>query len=157
RNAANMYRLIDQIARRRFLSVGAGKNEKSMVYVENIVAAIIHLWTAEPQVEPEIINCVDEPGMTSAQIIEQVYLSLGRRPSRFHLPLKPAILTAKPLDLHAKITGKNLPITSHRIEKLGAAETVFSGRLLRTLGFTAAVPLRTGIQRMTRWYLQADH
>lgn len=157
RNVANMYRLIDQIARRRFISVGSGKNEKSMVYVENIVAAIVQLWTAEPQVEPEIINCVDEPSLTSAEIIDCVYQSLGRRTPRFHLPLKPAIWAAKPLDLVAKVTKKNLPITSNRIEKLGAAETVFSGGLLTRLGINSPVPLRTGIERMTQWYLNADH
>lgn len=157
RNAANMYRLIDQIARRRFLRVGKGHNEKSMIYVENIVQAILYLWRAEPQVEPEIVNCVDQPGMTSAQIIERVYRSLGRKPPRFHLPLRPAVLAAKPLDLVAKATKRNIPITSNRIAKLGAAETAFSGSLLHDMGFSAEVPLSVGIERMVRWYLENDH
>src|SRR5699024_10783713 len=91
RNTANMYRLIDQIARRRFISVGSGQNEKSMVYVENIVEAIMYLWQSPPQVQPEIVNCVDEPGMTSSQIISEVYTALERRPSKFYLPLRPAV------------------------------------------------------------------
>jgi len=156
RNAANMYRLIDQIARRRFLSVGNGANEKSMVYVENIVQAIMFLWQSEPKVQPEIVNCVDEPNLTSAEIIRHVYTALGRRAPRFHLPLAPAIWLAKPLDLVAKLTKRDLPITSNRIAKLGASETAFSAHRLRSLGFTPEVPLRVGITRMVNWYQDLD-
>lgn len=156
RNAANMYRLIDQIARHRFIPVGRGRNEKSMIYVENIVQAIMFLWGAPPRTEPEIFNCVDEPNLTSGEIIAAVRSDLGRRRSRFFLPLTPAIWAAKPLDAVAKSTGKNLPITSDRIAKLGAAETSFSAALLRSVGFTPEVPLREGISRMVRWYLTTD-
>lgn len=45
RNFGNMYTLIRQIHRRRYLPVGAGSNQKSLAYVENLVDALLHLWT----------------------------------------------------------------------------------------------------------------
>lgn len=152
RNFANVYRMIDQIARGRFYPVGPGSNVKSMVYVENIVAAILWLWL-QPSLHPsDTYNCVDKPDLTSAQIIEQTYTDLGKRKPLVRIPLAPAILAAKPFDAVARLTGRNLPITSARIRKIAAAETKFDSTRLLEAGFTAPLSLTTGLRRMITWY-----
>ncbi|QGH68833.1 NAD(P)-dependent oxidoreductase [Pseudactinotalea sp. HY158] len=153
-NTANMYRMIDQIARRRFVSVGPGANRKSMVYVENIVAAILHFWSAEPRVDPEVYNCVDAPDLTSRAIITRVYRALGRRVPRLRLPLAPAIACARPLDWIAARTGRNLPITSDRIAKVAGTETRFSGDRMREHGYSQPRPIAAGIDEMVAWYVE---
>lgn len=153
RNYANVYRMINQIARHRFLPVGRGDNRKSMIYVANIVAAILHLWTQEPQREDEVYNCVDQPDLTSHEIVTEVYHGLGRRAPRWHLPLQPAMLAAKPFDLLARVTGRNLPITSERIRKLSDSETSFAADRVRATGYVQPVTLPDGIAAMVRWYL----
>lgn len=152
RNYANVYRMIDQIARRRFLSVGPGRNRKSMIYVKNIVAAIMHLWTQPAQREDEVYNCVDQPDLTSSQIIAEVHRGLGRRAPRWHLPLGPILVLARPFDLVAKATGRNLPITSARIYKLGEAETSFAADRIRGTGYEQPVDLTAGLRAMVAWY-----
>ena len=154
RNYANVYRMIHQVARRRFFPVGPGANRKSMIYVANIVAAILHLWTQPPLREDEVYNCVDQPDLTSAQILTEVYRGLGRRRPRWHVPLRPAMIAAAPFDLLARLTGRNLPITSDRIRKLSADETSFASDRLRATGYEQPVTLQEGLAEMVRWYLQ---
>lgn len=154
RNYANVYRMIHQVARRRFLPVGKGTNRKSMIYVENIVAAIVHLWMQPALREDEVYNCVDQPDLTSAEILAEVYRGLGRRVPRGHLPLQPAVVAAKPFDVIAKATGKNLPITSDRIRKIADVETSFAAERIRATGYTQPVSLRDGLAAMVRWYLE---
>jgi len=156
RNYANVYRMIHQISRRRFLPVGRGENRKSMIYVANIVAAILHLWTQPSQVVDggdEVYNCVDQPDLTSREIVTEVYRGLGRRAPRWHVPLQPAVIAAKPFDLVARVTGRNLPITSERIRKLSESETSFAADRVRATGYTQPVTLPEGIAQMVRWYL----
>jgi nucleoside-diphosphate-sugar epimerase len=155
RNYANVYRMIHQIARRRFLPVGSGENRKSMIYVANIVAAIMHLWTHPARREDEVYNCVDQPDLTSHEIVEEVYRGLGRRAPRWHVPLRPAMIAAKPFDLIARVTGRNLPITSERIRKLAESETSFAAERVRATGYVQPVTLREGIAQMVRWYLES--
>lgn len=152
RNYANVYRMIDQIARRRFLPVGRGENRKSMIYVENIVAAILHLWTQPALREDEVYNCVDQPDLTSAEIVTEVYRGLGRRRPPWHVPLRAAVLAAAPFDLITRVTGRNLPITSDRIRKLAESETSFAAERIRETGYTQPTSLRDGLAVMVRWY-----
>jgi nucleoside-diphosphate-sugar epimerase len=154
RNYANVYRMIHQVARRRFFPVGQGSNRKSMIFVTNIVAAILHLWMRPALCEVEVYNCVDQPDLTSSEILTEVYLGLGRRAPRWRLPLQPAIIAAKPFDLIARVTGRNLPITSERIRKLADAETSFAADRVRETGYVQPVRLRDGIAAMVRWYLE---
>ena len=155
RNFANLYKLIRQIDTRRFLPVGPGTNRKSMCYVENVVAAIGYLWSAPsrlPADEPEVYNYVDKPDLTSRETVSLVYRALGRREPRARLPLAPVMLAAKPFDLVGSITGKDLPITTARVQKLSEAETAFAADRIRTVGFTPSVSLPEGIEAMVDWY-----
>lgn len=152
RNYANVYRMIHQVARRRFFPVGPGRNRKSMIYVSNIVAAILYLWTQPALREDEVYNCVDQPDLSSAEILQEVYRGLGRRPPRWHIPLRPAMIAALPFDLVARVTGRNLPITSERIRKLSQDETSFASDRIRETGYVQPVTLQAGLREMVRWY-----
>ncbi|MGC0144708.1 NAD-dependent epimerase/dehydratase family protein [Pseudactinotalea sp. Z1732] len=154
-NFANVFRLIQQIHRRTFLPVGSGANRKSMCYVENLVAAVQHLWGAPPQEDTgpfEVYNYVDEPDLTSREVVGRIYAELGRRQPRLWLPLGLTVLAASPFDLVARVTGRNLPITSERIRKLAGMETRFAAERIRQTGFAPSVSLTEGLRRTVRWY-----
>lgn len=157
RNYANLFKLIRQIDRRRFFPVGPGTNRKSMCYVPNLVRAIGFLWTAPPRQpagEDEVYNYADKPDLASRDVIAQVYGALGRRSPRAYLPLGPIMVAAKPFDLLGRITGKDLPITSARVQKLSDSETAFAAGRIRDVGFTPPESLPEGITAMVQWYQQ---
>lgn len=161
RNFANMYSLIRQIYRKRFLPVGDGSNVKSLSYVENIVQATLHLWNLggevrfsvnRPSERFDIYNYIDKPDLTSRQIVNACYEALGRRPSGLRIPLGLAVALGLPFDAVIKLTGKNLPISTSRIKKL-CTPTRFEADKVRQQGFVPPVPLTEGIRRMVEWYV----
>src|SRR5699024_755854 len=101
-----------------------------------------------------VYNYADKPDLASKDVIAQVYGALGRKAPRMHLPLPPIMLAAKPFDLLTRLTGKDLPITSARVEKLSEAETAFAADRIREVGYTAQHSLTAGITAMVQWYLR---
>lgn len=152
RNFANMYTLIRAIDRRRFMPVGDGSNIKSLSYVENIVEATMHVWNRPGRPAFDPYNYIDKPDLSSREIVEQVYISLGRRPSNLHIPLGMACAAAFPFDVVIKATGKNLPISSARIRKL-CTQTKFEADKILATGYAPRRTLREGIDRMVKWYI----
>jgi nucleoside-diphosphate-sugar epimerase len=53
-NTANMYRLIDQISKKRYFNVGRGNNVKSIAYVKNVVNATLYLLNAKENGLPTV-------------------------------------------------------------------------------------------------------
>ncbi|MBY0307792.1 MAG: NAD(P)-dependent oxidoreductase [Phycisphaerales bacterium] len=157
RNFANMYSLIRQIDSGRFARVGKGDNVKSLSYVENIVQATMFLWEkrrsdpAAPAIDT--FNFVEKPDLTSAQIADQIYSSLGKKPWPFAIPMWVALLGALPFDAVIKLTGKNLPVSSMRVKKLFETRTKFEADKLAAAGWKSPVSLNDGLDRMSKWYL----
>ena len=155
RHFANMYSLIRQIDTGRFLPVGKGGNVKSLAYVENLVEATMALWLeAAPTRQPfDIVNYVDKPDLTSAEIVTTIHEALGRRPPRLSVPYPLAMTLAFPFDLAIGMSGRNLPISRERIRKLASADTRFEAEKIRARGFRPRVSLKSGLTRMVQWYL----
>jgi len=151
-NFANVFRLMSQIDRRRFLPVGPGTNRKSMCAVTNLVAATIALWSAPPARADEVYNYVDKPDLTSREVVETIYAALGRRTPSLRVPEGLAVALAKPFDLLARGLGRDLPITSARIRKLSSAETMFAADRVRATGFEPGIELRQALAQMVDWY-----
>jgi nucleoside-diphosphate-sugar epimerase len=159
RNFANMYSLLRQIHKRRFLPVGDGRNVKSLSYVENIVDATLYLWNVEGGAGAGrfagpfgVFNYIDKPDLTSRQITELCYAALGRRAPPLSVPLPLAIMMGWPFDLITRVTGKNLPVSSARVRKL-CTQTKFEAERVRDAGYRAKLTLQQGIERMARWYV----
>ena len=152
-NFANMYTLIDQIYRGRFVIAGKADNVKSLSYVENLVEATVHLWHDAKRTTFEVVNYIDKPDLTSKHIILAVYEALGKKPwPRLPMWLVRGLIV--PFDLTIALTGKNLPISSARAKKLFEVQTRFEAYKLRERGFVPRVPLPQGIRNMVQWYLE---
>lgn len=151
-NFANMYSLIRQVQRRRFVVAGPGDNHKSLAYVENLVDATLHLWERHRE-GFDLFNFVEKPDLRSREIAQAVADALGRRRAGVRVPMWTALAAALPFDLVIALTGKNLPVSSMRVRKLFQLETLFEADKLAAAGFRSKVSIHEGIARMARWYL----
>jgi len=159
RNFANMYSLIRQIESGKFLPIGDGRNIKSLSYVENIVDATMYLWGVD-DIGPRnpvgagfhVFNYIEKPDMTSRQITEAVYESLGKKMPGFTIPLPLAMVLGLPFDVVIKLTGKNLPVSTARMKKL-CTQTKYEADKVLAAGFKPRVTLREGIDRMVKWWM----
>lgn len=151
---ANMYSLIQQIDSRKFLRVGKMANIKSLAFIDNIVSTSINLWINKnlPKQGIDFFNYVDVPDLCSRQIVESVYLEFNLKKPVFSVPLWLARLLVFPVDLLIKITGKNLPISSARINKLAVTNTQIDASKVHELVGPPTTSVTDGIREMVKWY-----
>lgn len=154
-NYANMYRLIQSVARHRYIGVGDGANIKSIGYVENVAAAA--LFSME-RMQPglEIYNYADSPHMTTLALIACIAKGLGVKVPSLRIPKTLALACAFPLDVVAKATKKDLPLTAKRIAKFTNSTHHRADKILAA-GFAPPYSLETGIQRTIAWYTAGQH
>jgi nucleoside-diphosphate-sugar epimerase len=152
-NMANMRNLIRQIDSGVYFHLGKADNIKSIAYVENLVAATRFLMERmKPGVE--IYNYADEPQLTTRQISNVIAEALGKK-IRITIPKIIGITLGLPFDLIIKITGKNLPVSSARIKKLGT-QTYHSAQKLFAMGFNPKYSTLYGLKKMVEWYRKEE-
>ena len=142
-NRGNVYTLFRQIALGRFLMVGRGENRKSLAYIDNLVAFLIHTAQLGPGVH--LFNYVDGPDMTMRDLVslarKTLHAKSGTGPS---VPLVLGMALGHMADALAAITGRTLPISATRLRKF-TRTTTFTSRAHH--GFIAPVSLHEGLQR----------
>jgi GlcNAc-P-P-Und epimerase len=150
-NRANMYRLIDAVARRRYFSVGSGENIKSVAYVENLAAAAVF---AVERMAPgvQLYNYADSPHLTTRELVRCIAETLRVSVPFMRIPRPVALACALPFDLVARVTGADLPLTAKRIEKFTMA-THHLAEKIRGRGYAPPHELEEGIRRTVAWYL----
>lgn len=146
----NIFRLVSAILGRRFVMVGDGSTLKSTSYIENLLAAHLFLMERmESGVQTYIY--VDDPVMTTGEIVRVLYRELGKSPPRWRLPYEPTRTLAGALDWIGDRLHVDLPITRARIEKF-CRGTNFDGSKIRTLGFGQPVENHEALRRTVAWH-----
>ena len=148
-NRANMFNLIRQIDSGYYFHLGKADNIKSLAYVENLVGCTLYL---KDKIKSgfTLYNYADEPQLTTREIATTIAEYLGKK-IRLTLPRWLGIMLGLPFDAFIKLTGKNFPISSSRIKKLGTS-THHSAKKVFSLGFTPKFSVKDGLKRMVEWY-----
>jgi nucleoside-diphosphate-sugar epimerase len=149
----NVYRLIEAIHTNRFVMIGKGDAIKTTSYIENVVAATLFLIERMREGVQTFIY-VDEPKLSTANMVDQICSLLQKRPPKWRVPLGIAAPLAQLADLAAVVTRKDLPITAARIKKF-CRTTNFDASALRSRGFEQPVPMEEALRRSVEWYLTA--
>lgn len=149
-NYANMYRLIESVARRKYIGVGSGRNIKSVAYVENVTAATLFLMDRMED-GVQIYNYADSPHLTTQELIRSIAANLEVTVLPVRIPKPVALACAFPFDIIAKTTGVDLPLTAKRIHKF-TSPTHHLAERIRTRGFVPTYGLEQGIGTTVAWY-----
>jgi GlcNAc-P-P-Und epimerase len=153
-NYANMYRLIESVAKRRYLGVGDGRNIKSVAYVENVTAAALFLID-RMQAGVQVFNYADSPHLSTRELVNSIADHLQVGVPFVRIPKAMALAAAFPFDLLAKATGADLPLTAKRIDKF-TNPTHHLAEKIRGSGYEAPFGLEDGIRRTVAWYLDVN-
>jgi len=151
-NRGNVYNLLHQIASGRFLMVGSGKNVKSMAYVGNIAAYLVHTLSLGPGVH--IFNYVDGPDMDTNTLIKHVRECMHKPGPVPRIPKMLALTGGYLLDGLARLTGRALPISAIRIRKF-CESTQFRADHIADSGFKPPFSLREGLDRTIQFEFPA--
>jgi GlcNAc-P-P-Und epimerase len=144
-NRGNVFNLIDQIRRGRFLMVGAGRNRKSMAYVGNVAPFLAHAVGLGQG--HHVFNYADKPDLSVAELVSAVRAELGLRPSFLRLPYFVGLAGGAALDVIAKLTGRTFPISTVRVRKFCGETTVDASRA-HALGLKPRYTLSDGLRLM---------
>lgn len=145
RNRGNVYNLLRQMSSGRFAMVGSGENVKSMAFIENIAAFLANSGGFGPG--EHLYNYIDKPDLSMNELVALVKKRLGR-PEAIGLRIPYAIGYAGGLvlDLAAKVTRREFPISAIRVKKFCATTQFRSSRIAST-GFLPRVSLHEGLER----------
>ena len=144
-NRGNVFNLLNQIASGKFLMVGKGANKKSMAYIGNIVA-FLEACIATDQ-KYGVYNYVDTPDLSMNELVSLVRAKLkGKSGVGPRLPYWFGLILGYTADFAAKISGKNLPVSSIRVKKF-ASSTEFKSAKASLDNFQVPFSLSDGVQR----------
>lgn len=153
-NRGNVYNLLRQIASRRFVMFGDGKNKKSMAYVENVVAFLEYSLSFKPGVH--IYNYVDKPDLDMNALISMARSILFKKNNvGFRLPGFLGLSIGYFFDAVTKIIKRSLPVSSIRVKKF-MGTTQFKSSTCKT-GFTPPVSLEVGLARTLHYEFIEDN
>lgn len=154
-NRGNVYNLVAQIASGRFAMIGAGRNKKSMAYVDNIAQFLVYLLE---RVSPgvTVLNYADKPDLCVADIVQTIADALDRRVLRLPLPRAVAHLVGALADACSSLSGRQLPITAERVAKF-LADTSLPTEKLEATGFVRPVEWRQALVRTVKYEFGPTH
>ncbi|WP_435219115.1 NAD-dependent epimerase/dehydratase family protein [Luminiphilus sp. nBUS_07] len=153
-NRGNVYNLLRQIARGRFVMFGSGTNRKSMAYVQNVAEFLAFSTQIGPR--EHVYNYVDKPDLDMNTLVGSCRAVLfGKEGVGLRMPGSLGILAGYGFDMLAALTGKKYPISSIRVKKF-MGTTAFSTAISET-GFVPSYSLAEGIERTLRHEFLEDH
>ena len=139
----NYQRLVQSLARGRFIPVGNGSNRRTLVYDKDVARAAV-LALEHPGAAGKIFNVSDGEFHPLNDIISTMCQALGRKPPRLSLPVGPVRFAAGIVEDMARLVGCKSPIVRATIDKYTEDVAVDSRRIQRELGFVPKYDLSAG-------------
>lgn len=153
-NRGNVWNLANQIINGPFLMIGDGENRKSMAFVENVAAFLLHARSFDTGTH--IFNYADKPDMTMNELVALVRAEAGLDArSGMRLPQGIALAGGKIFDLASRLMGREFGITSERVFKFCANTQYSSARAFAT-GFVPPIDLKEGLTRLIQVDFKAN-
>lgn len=139
----NYQRLLQSLARGKFIPLGAGRNRRTLIYDKDLARAVV-LAAQHPLAAGKIYNVTDGQFHTLHAIITAISAALGRRPPWFSIPVTPARLAAGMIEDALRLIGRRAPINRATIDKYTEDIAVEGKRIQKELGFVPQYGLEEG-------------
>jgi len=136
---ANFLRLLRVVDRGIPLPLASTKNQRSMIYVENLVDAILQCMR-NPYAAGQTYLVSDGQNVSTPELIRMIAAALQKGPRLFRFP---------PLALYmaGRLTGRG-----PAVDRLIGSLTVDTGKIRNELGWTAPFTLEEGLRNTAFWY-----
>ena len=145
----NYERLMNALARNRFIPIGNGLNRRTLVYDKDVGRAAV-LAVSHPAAAGRVFNVTDGGFHTLNEIIESICAALGRKTPRFSLPVGPVWIVAGLIEKGANIVGIKAPVSRETVNKYTEDIVVDGSLIQRELGFVPEYDLKTGWEETIR-------
>ncbi|MCT7995243.1 UDP-glucose 4-epimerase family protein [Laspinema olomoucense] len=146
---ANFLKLIELIKKGIPLPFGQVENRRSLVYVDNLVDAIIPCLT-HPNAKNQTFLISDGQDLSTPDLIRKIAYYLDR-PCHL-LPVPPSLLKVAGnfADMGEKLLGRSLPLNTPTIDRLLGSLVVDSSKIRNTLNWQPPFTIDEGLQQTLR-------
>lgn len=146
-----LFKLFGQVARGRFIMLGAGRNFYHVTYIDDLCDGFRLCGTAAAAAgRTYILGGGEVP--TLAELVRITGEVAGRPGVRLRLPVWPVWLAGAACEIICAPFGVAPPIYRRRVDFFRKSRSFDIGRAQRELGYAPAVGLREGIGRTLEWY-----
>ena len=153
-NRGNVFNLLSQIAKHRFIMFGKGNNKKSMAYVENVAAFLVFACSFDNGYH--VYNYIDKPDLDMNTLISKARtILIGKNNVGLRLPGMLGLIIGYLFDAVAIIIKRPLPVSSIRVAKF-MGTTQFESSAGMT-GFNAPISLEEGLSKTLHYEFIEDN
>ncbi|MFA7235527.1 MAG: NAD-dependent epimerase/dehydratase family protein [Phycisphaeraceae bacterium] len=147
----NVLELLKAAETGRKLPIGKIRNQRSMIYVGNVVQAALLAVEHDASAGQVYLVCDDRPYSTR-EVYAEICKAFGKPALLRNVPARLLKFAANIGDLAQRITGRTMPINGGIIRRV-AGDLCFSDRKIgEQLGYVPATKLAEGIERTVAWY-----
>jgi UDP-glucose 4-epimerase len=139
----NYRRLLQALAKKRFIPIGAGTNRRTLIYDKDVANAALAVLT-NPNAAGKVFNVTDGEIYSLSDIIKTICDALGRRPPRMYLPVAPLRTGAEIVDRGARLFGLGPPGFGSALDKYTEDIGVDGNRIQDEIGFRPNYDLLSG-------------
>jgi nucleoside-diphosphate-sugar epimerase len=148
-------RMAERLLARRSIVVGSGHNALPLVYVADVVQALL-LALDHDRAVGRIYNITAEHPLTQRQFLEAIAHDVGAPAPRVRVPYRLLYAAGYAAERVAALGGsvRRPPITRLGVAFLGTDNRFAIDRARRDLGYAPRVTIRDGVRLAAAWYLQ---
>jgi len=129
-----------------WLAVGPGSQLLPLVYIEDVVDALI-LAAQRPGLDGQLFHVVDPEPVSHAEYLAQCARTLGSELHAVRVPLPLLLALAGSVEMFGRLLGRNVPITRYRTRSLRPLHTFDLTATTNVLGWRPGVGVREGLRR----------
>ena len=144
-------KLFKAIKTRRFIMFGSGEVRYQMVYIDDLVDAILLCGTQQNAIG-NIYILTGEGSVTLNQLVLSIAQVLDVKPPQLRLPVMPLYFAGFVCEILCKPFGINPPVYRRRVDFFRKTRWFDISKAKRELGFQPKVSLKDGLKRTAIWY-----
>jgi nucleoside-diphosphate-sugar epimerase len=150
-------RIAERVRARRSIVVGSGRNALPLVYVDDIVQALLLALDHDRAVGKTYNVSAGRP-LTQRQFLQSIAEVLGVPAPRVRVPYRLLYAAGYAAERLAMLdrSGRRPPITRLGVAFLGADNRYTIDRARRELGYTPRVSVEDGVRIAAAWYLEHE-
>jgi len=140
--------LTTEVARRIgnfFVILGNGTHELPLVYVEDVVNAIV-LAAENSEFDGSVFHIVDRTRITQNQLVGDYILKNGKTAKVIHLPVAILYTLAAGLEVLSKVLNRSAPLSIYRVRSALARLQFDCSRAEKEIGWQPRVGIASGLQ-----------
>lgn len=150
-NKGNLFRMIRMIDKGFFPPFPKVENLRSMVHIENVIEAALHV-SKHPKASGQCYIITDQRAYSTNEIYETICKKLGKKPPVLRIPLWILKLLGQLGDLQGKLQGRRFIFDSDALHKLIGSAWYTPKRIGDELGYMPKMTFEKSLPELIDWY-----